>query len=193
MEDRMDALDALTADHNRVRGLFDRFEEAEEADDAATMAEVFVKMHEDLEVHTTIEEEIFYPWARGLSDEVNDLIDEGIQEHHVAKVLLGEIEGLEPGADAWKAKVKVLIEAVEHHAEEEEKEMFPKIRGASSADDREQVGQQLEARKAQLGAPTPADAEGMTKEQLIDLASEQHIPGRSKMDRDELAATVDAR
>ena len=58
------------------------------------MAEVAAKITEDLSVHTTIEEEIFYPWARGLSDEVDELVDEGVEEHHVAKVLLEEIAGL---------------------------------------------------------------------------------------------------
>ena len=189
----MDVLDLLTADHNRVRGHFERFREAEEADDATTMAEVAAKITEDLTVHTTIEEEIVYPWARGVSKEVDELVDEGVEEHHVAKVLLEEIAGLSPDADEWVAKMKVLMENVEHHAEEEEKEMFPKIRSGSQADDREAQGQAIERRKAELGAPVPGDADGLTKEQLVDLASEQHIPGRSKMDREELAATVDAR
>ena len=189
----MDVLELLTADHNRVRGHFDRFREAEEAGDTAAMTEVASKISEDLTVHTTVEEEIFYPWARGISEEIADVIDEGIEEHHVAKVLLEEIAALSPDADEWTAKMKVLIENVEHHAEEEEAEMFPKIRSGSQADVRQSQGQAIDARKSLLGAPVPADAEGMTKKQLIDLATEQHIPGRSKMDRDELAATVDAR
>jgi hemerythrin superfamily protein len=189
----MDVLDLLTADHNRVRGLFDRFREAEEAVDTATMAEVASKIAEELTVHTTVEEEVFYPWARGVAEEVSEVVDEGIEEHHVAKILLEEVTALSPGADEWTAKMKVLMENVEHHAEEEESEMFPKIRSGSQADDRKAQGDEIDARKRELGAPVPAHAEGMTKEQLIDLAAEQHIPGRSKMDRDELAATVDAR
>ena len=189
----MDVLALLTADHNRVRGHFDRFKKAEEASDQATMADVAAKITEDLTVHTTVEEEIFYPWARGLSSEVDDLVDEGMEEHHVAKVLLEEIASLSPGADEWVAKLKVLIENVDHHAEEEESQMFPKIRSASDADDRELQGQKVEGRKGELGGPVSGHAQGMSKEQLIDLASQQHIPGRSKMDREELAATVDAR
>ena len=121
----MDVLALLTADHNRVRGHFDRFKKAEEASDQATMADAAAKITEDLTVHTTVEEEIFYPWVRGLSAEIADLVDEGMEEHHVAKILLEEIVGLTPGADEWVAKVKVLIENVEHHIEEEEKEMLP--------------------------------------------------------------------
>jgi hemerythrin superfamily protein len=189
----MDVLDLLTADHNRVRGHFERFREAEEARDTATMTEVASKITEDLTVHTSVEEEIFYPWARTVSDEVAEVVDEGIEEHHVVKVLLEELAGLSPDADEWTAKMKVLIENVEHHAEEEESEMFPKIRSGSAVEDREAQGQEIDARKRELGAPVPSHADGMTKGQLIDLAAEQHIPGRSKMDRDELAATVDAR
>ena len=186
----MDALTLLTADHNRVRGLFARFSGAKESDDTATMAELAEIIHHELDVHTTIEEDVFYPWARDLSDEIAEVVDEGVEEHHVVKVLLGEIDDLQPGDDEWLAKLTVVIENVEHHAEEEETEMFPKIRSASDLDALETLAADLESKKAQLGAPTLADKQDMTMERLRDLASEQEIPGRSSMDHDELAATV---
>lgn len=68
--------------------------------------------------------------------------------------------------------------------------MFPKIRSNTAADAREQLAEQLEARKRQLGAPTLADKIDLTKEELSKLATEQEIPGRSKMSQEELAATV---
>jgi hemerythrin superfamily protein len=186
----MDALTLLTADHNRVRGLFSRFTSAKESDDAQTLAELAEIIHHELDVHTAIEEEVFYPWARGLSDEIAEVVDEGVEEHHVVKVLLGEIDELQPGDDEWLAKLTVVIENVEHHAEEEETEMFPEIRSASDADALEQVAADLEAKKAQLGAPTLSDKQDLTMDRLRELASEQEIPGRSSMDHDELAATV---
>jgi hemerythrin superfamily protein len=189
----MDALELLTADHNRVRGLFKRFKGAEERDDAATKAEVVAKIVEDLTVHTTIEEEIFYPAVTDLDDEVHDLVTEGIEEHRVAKDLLEQVKGLDADDEEWTAKVKVLIENVEHHAEEEENEMFPKIRSAMASDARDELGQRLEARKKELGAPTTDDAIDLTKEELLAKAKEQEIPGRSTMSTDELAATVDPR
>ena len=189
----MDALDLLTGDHNRVRGLFTQFTSAHEADDMTAAQTVVKKIIEDLEAHTTIEEEIFYPAVRPESDEINESVAEGIEEHHVVKVLIQEIRALEPGSEQWTAKVQVMIENVEHHAEEEETEMFPAVRGETTEAEREELGQRLEARKADLGAPTTADAEGLTKDVLIDLASEQEIPGRSTMSKEELAATVDAR
>jgi hemerythrin superfamily protein len=186
----MDALTLLTADHNRVRGLFARFTAAKEADDTATMAELASQIDTELEVHTTIEEEILYPWVRGLSGEIAEVVDEGVEEHHVVKVLLGEVRDLSPGDDEWVAKLTVVIENVEHHAEEEESEMFPEIRSATDADALEELADRLEARKASLGAPVLADKQDMSTEQLRELAREQEIPGRSSMDHDELAATV---
>ncbi|HKY67200.1 MAG TPA: hemerythrin domain-containing protein [Acidimicrobiales bacterium] len=189
----MDALALLTADHNRVRGLFARFTAAKEAEDEATMAELAAVIDRELDVHTTIEEEVFYPWARGLSEEIAEVVDEGMEEHHVVKVLLGEVRELSPGDDDWVAKLSVVIENVEHHAEEEESEMFPQIRSATDAEALEEQAAALEAKKSALGAPVLADKEGLTTEELRDLAKEQEIPGRSSMDHDELAATVSPR
>jgi hypothetical protein len=125
-----------------------------------------------------------------LSDEIGETVDEGIQEHHVVKVLMSEIGALEPGGDAWVAKMTVLIENVEHHAEEEEGELFPKVRSHSSAEERHQLGDRLDGRKGELGAPVLADTIDLTDAKLRELANAQHIPGRSSMSHDELAATV---
>jgi hemerythrin superfamily protein len=185
----MNALDLLIADHNRVRGLFARFDAAKDAQDAATMVELAGKIFDELTVHTTIEEEIFYPEVHDTTEDIADTVDEGVQEHHVVKVLMEELRGVEGGSDEWVAKMTVLIENVEHHADEEEKEMFPPLR-RPLADALEAMTPRLEARKAQLGAPILADKIDLTKEELLELAREQEIPGRSGMSQEELAATV---
>ncbi len=187
----MDALSLLTADHNRLRGLFARFQSAEEEKNSAEMVELAGRIITELDVHTTIEEEIFYPEIKGGDEELKDAIDEGMEEHHVAKVLIAEIKALSPDDDAWVAKMKVLIESVEHHAGEEEEEMFPETRTTFDKAVLEDLGTRLEARKAALGAPTAADKEHLTTEELRALASAQEIPGRSFMNREELVATVD--
>src|SRR4051812_20809599 len=97
----MDALELLTADHNRVRGLFKRFKDAEEKDDAATMQQVASKIVEELTIHTTIEEEIFYPAIKDASEEVRDVVEEGWQEHLVAKRIIEELGACETGSDPW--------------------------------------------------------------------------------------------
>jgi hemerythrin superfamily protein len=189
----MDALGLLAGDHNRVRGLFARFESAKESDDTAQLVTLAEKIFEELEVHTTLEEEIFYPAVHDLSDDLGEVVDEGIQEHHVVKTLMGELGGTEAGSDEWVAKMAVLIENVEHHAEEEEKEMFPDVRSAAGAEMLEELSTRMEARKAELGAPTLADTIDLTKSELLEKAKEQEIPGRSSMSQEELAAAIDPR
>jgi hemerythrin superfamily protein len=189
----MDSLDLLTGDHNRVRGLFSRFKDAKEADDLETMTALSAKILEELQVHTTIEEEIFYPALHDATEEIHESITEGYEEHHAAKSTMVEIAAMAPNTEDWAAKVTVLIEMVEHHAEEEESNLFPKVRTATDPAQREDLAEQMEARKIELGAPTSADAASMTKEQLAELAKDQAIPGRSTMDQDELARTVDPR
>ena len=189
----MDAIALLTGDHNRVRGLFKQFKSAEEADDKATMKKVAPKIFENLEVHTTIEEEIFYPEIKSTSEDVKDVVAEGFEEHNVAKTLIAEAKAEEIGSEKWVAKMKVLIENVEHHAEEEEKEMFPPLRNGLGKERLVALAEKMEARKAELGAPTSADTRDLSKEKLEELASKQEIPGRSKMSQEELALTVDPR
>lgn len=186
----MQAIELLIADHNRVRGLFTRFQDAHDAEDTPTMLDVAVKIFEDLEVHTMIEEEVFYPAVHDTSQEIGEVVDEGIEEHHVAKTLMDEIAGVEPGSDEWVAKMTVLIESVEHHAEEEELEMFPAVRAQLPSQRLEELATELEARKRSLGAPVLEDKIDLTKQELLELAREQQIPGRSSMSQEELAATV---
>jgi hemerythrin superfamily protein len=185
----MNALDLLIADHNRVRGLFTRFKSAKDAEDKTEMIELAGKIFDELTVHTTIEEEIFYPAVHDTTDDIAETVDEGVQEHHVVKGLMEELGQVEGGSDEWVAKMSVLIENVEHHAEEEEKEMFPPLRNPLSEELEEMVAR-LEERKAELGAPVLADKIDLPKEQLLNLAQEQEIPGRSSMSQEELAATV---
>jgi hemerythrin superfamily protein len=189
----MDALDLLTADHNRVRGLFARFQDAKSDDDTALMGELAEAIFSELKVHTEIEEKIFYPGVRELDEEVAEEVDEGLQEHHVVDVLIEEAQALMPGEDEWIAKMAVLIENVEHHADEEEQEMFPEVRAHSDADTRNSWGERMEALKDQRGAPTSAAAQKLSTAELRQLATEQQIPHRSTMNREALIATVDAR
>ncbi len=186
----MDALAILTADHNRVRGLFTRFNKAKEADATQEMSSLSEEIINELTVHTSIEESQFYPWVDGISDDTHETVSEGIEEHQVVKRLITEIQALQPGQDEWTAKMTVLIENVEHHAKEEEEELFPKVRAATNSDARDALGEELEAAKKELGAPVLADKIDLTLTELKDLATSQEIPGRSTMDHDELAATV---
>lgn len=186
----MNALQLLTADHNRVRGLFAQARTAHEGDDTATLATVAQTIFTELEVHTRIEEEVFYPEVKAASDELAEMVAEGVEEHHVVDHLIAEMKALDPSDDTFAAKLTVMMENVEHHADEEEGEMFPQIDKAFDDARLAELGTRLEARKAELGAPTVADKEHLSTDELASLAREQEIPGRSNMRREELLATV---
>lgn len=189
----MDATKLLIGDHNRVKGLFSRFNEAEEKQDTATMQQLAGQIAEELHVHTQVEEQVFYPGVRGADDSIEELVAEGLEEHHVVDQLIEELGGVEAGGEQWTAKLKVLMENVEHHVEEEEGEMFPKVRSKVGNQELEALAAQMSAKKRELGAPTLADAIDLTKEKLLEKAREQDIPGRSSMSHEELAAAVDPR
>lgn len=143
----MDAIQLLISDHNEVRGLFEQFRQAHEAEDMDRMKELQKEIFSELETHTRIEEDIFYPAVRETDEEeLAETVDEGVQEHHVVKILMREIEEVS-GDDTFQAKMKVLIENVEHHAGEEETEMFPELRQKMDQARLEELGAELEAAK----------------------------------------------
>ena len=145
----MDAVKLIKDDHKKVKELFRQFEKARTADRKKTIAEE--AMHE-LEVHAQIEEEIFYPAAKAKADkEGKELVAEAVEEHHVVKVLIGELQAMREVNEQYEAKFTVLIENVEHHIEEEEKEMLPDAK-KTLGKDIEMLGDEMQARKEQLMA-----------------------------------------
>ena len=144
----MDAIELLTADHDTVRELFDQFRAADESGDEERQRDLQKQIFEELETHTRIEEDIFYPAVKALDvEDLRETVDEGVQEHHVVKVLMREITDLSDN-DVFVAKMTVLIENVEHHAEEEEKEMFPDLRDKMGQERLDELGRELEAAKS---------------------------------------------
>src|SRR3546814_6451660 len=98
-----------------------------------------------------IEEEIFYPAVQDTNEDISESVDEGEQEHHVAKVLMGELGEVEPASDVWVAKMMVLIENIEHHADEEESEMFPPLRSKRSADELKALAEKMRSEERSVG------------------------------------------
>lgn len=181
----MDALELLKSDHDKVRGLFNDFRSAAEQDDAARMGELCSEVFNELTVHTSIEEEIFYPAVREAGgEELNEQTDESWEEHHVVDVLMEEIRALDPGDAAFKAKMTVLMENVEHHAQEEEDEMFPQVRELMSNDDLQAMGQKLQEAKKRM------ELSSTSKEELQQQAREMDIEGRSSMTKEELSEAI---
>lgn len=142
-----DAISLLMADHEAVKDLFEQFEGLT---DRAKVSKKRLadEICSELTKHTMIEEEIFYPAVRGAGKEFEDMIDEAVVEHASAKQLIAEIEAMDAGEDLYDAKVKVLSEMIEHHVQEEEGELFPKVRKANL--DLAALGQQMAERKEEI-------------------------------------------
>lgn len=144
------AIQLLQEDHRKVQKLFKEFEKHAEQGDEPGKVEIAEQICMELKVHTRIEEEIFYPALYDAFDEP-DLVDEAVVEHASAKELIEQIEGMVGSDDLYDAKVKVLGEYVNHHIEEEEKEIFPKAKKCGL--DLEGLGESMAFRKDELMAP----------------------------------------
>ena len=143
-----DAIAILTADHKKVKALFKQFAKLKDDEgDESEKREIVEQICQELTVHATIEEEVFYPAVREELDEP-DLMDEALVEHAGAKDLIAQLKEMSPEDDLYDAKVTVLGEQIDHHVEEEEGEMFPKAKKAKM--DLEQLGAQLLERKEEL-------------------------------------------
>ena len=114
------------------------------------------EMIEDLSIHAVIEEQVFYPAVRTKVPDLQDDVLEAIEEHHIVKWTLSELQDLDAGAENFAPKVTVLIENVQHHVKEEEKELFPKVRKAMTRSELADLGDQLEsAKRAAPKSPHP--------------------------------------
>jgi len=138
----MDAFNLLKADHKKVAQLFDELESA----NGKAKLEVFEQIKTELELHTHIEEKIFYPALEKPRD-THDLTLEAYEEHDVVKKLLQQLSRARTANDEWEAQAKVLRENVEHHVEEEENELFPKAESALGEEKIEALGEEMAAEK----------------------------------------------
>lgn len=144
-----DAIALLKQDHEKVRTLLGQLENAT----GPRRQKLLGQIETELKVHTTIEEEIFYPAYREAARKKEDkkLYFEAVQEHHVVDLVLPEMnDGSSP--EELKARAKVLKDLVEHHADEEEKEMFPRARKAMDKDELRSLGEMMLRRKEDLTA-----------------------------------------
>jgi hemerythrin superfamily protein len=141
-----DVLSLLTRDHREVDALFHRFE-ATGPRAQKERADLVGRIIEALSVHAALEETVFYPAVRAELEEQNDQVLEALEEHHVVKWTLSELEDLGPDDERYAAKVTVLIESVRHHVDEEEHELFPRLRKALGASRLRELGAELAVSK----------------------------------------------
>ncbi|HZZ84703.1 MAG TPA: hemerythrin domain-containing protein [Anaeromyxobacteraceae bacterium] len=152
----MNAIDLLKQQHREVDALFQKFEKA--GDGARkTRSAICRDVSDRLAMHAEIEERIFYPATKDARTE--DLLREAVEEHLSAKRIIADLVEQEPEAEELSAKMSVLREQVKHHVEEEEKELFPKVRKALDADLLEQLGDQMTELMEELQAKGDARLE----------------------------------
>ena len=147
-----DAVELIKSDHRKVEKLFREFEEA--GDRAyKTKQDLVTQIITELEVHATVEEETYYPAVEAKArKDGKELVAEAVEEHHVVKILLGELRSMSSEDEAFDAKVTVLMENVRHHVEEEEEELLPQSEKLLGSDELARLGEEMAARKQQLGA-----------------------------------------
>ena len=154
----MDAIALLKQDHKTVEGLFKQFEAL--GDRAVKQKQKIVaKIIRELAIHAAVEEMLFYPAVRAAAaeaetkaaDAADDLILESLEEHHIVKWTLSELQKMSPEDERYDAKMEVLMESVRHHVEEEEEDLFPKVRRLLK-DVLDDLGMRME--KAKKLAPT---------------------------------------
>jgi hemerythrin-like domain-containing protein len=143
----MKATDLLKKQHREVEGLFKKVEKAEDGQERRQLMD---EIRMSLEAHTTIEEEIFYPAvAETGTKKAEEMVNEAFEEHHVVKLVLKELPTVDPQDERFEAKMTVLSELVEHHVDEEEKEMF-KIASKLGKEESEDLAQRMETRFEEL-------------------------------------------
>ena len=147
----MDAITLLKDDHNTVEQLFKRFEQAGERAHVQKR-QIVDRIIEELSVHAAIEEQVFYPVARAAVPDTETIALESLEEHHIVKWLLSELEEMDPAHERFDAKVTVLIENVRHHVEEEENDFFPKVRAHLGRSELAEMGETMA--NAKTTAPT---------------------------------------
>ena len=148
---KINAVDLLKKDHKAVRELLKELADTKTRS-AQKRERLFAKIHQDLKAHTTIEEEIFYPAYHEAAKTHPDLklFFEAEEEHGLVDIVLGALQAGDPASEEYGAKCKVLKDLVDHHAKEEEGEMFPRARRLLGKKRLEDLGGEMQARKEQI-------------------------------------------
>lgn len=149
----MNAIELLKADHRKVDHLFGKVKATEESEHK----ELFEQIKAELDVHTHIEETIFYPKLKE-EKELEDIVLEGIEEHHQAKMFLRELASLTEDSEKFEPKLKVLMEDITHHVMEEEGKMFPDVEKLFDEATLEELGKQMEEEKKNFKKSQTASA-----------------------------------
>lgn len=141
----------LKQDHVKVKALLAELSETTERAVSKRTA-LRQQIAQEILVHTTLEEEIFYPAFKAVCKKRDNekLYFEAVEEHHAADTVLADLMKADPSTLSFAGKAKVLRELIEHHAKEEEEDMFPLAKKLIPAEQLEMLAQRMEERKAVL-------------------------------------------
>jgi hemerythrin superfamily protein len=183
----MDVTRMLEADHREVESLFEQIEKAEGSDRTPLIEE----LARSLAGHMELEEEVVYPALKPVTGE--ESVQEGLTEHELARKTLAEMQALAPDEPGFGAALDAVKAGIEHHVEEEEDTVFPKLR-SEGARVLEDMATPFMKKRLELGLPMVADAlaAAATKEELREEASSAGIEGASSMNKAELAEALAA-
>ena len=184
----MDAINVLKHDHRTVRGLFRKFAQSGKR---ATMAKrrISDQVFNELEIHTAVEGEIFYPAVRDAGNGKGyELVREAFAEHDAVTNLINDLKGLSHNDDEYDAKFTVLEENVKHHIEEEERHLFPYAERTLDETRLKDLGRQMADRKHALTAPSLLGesirrAKAFVREAVAAVSGAGHEPNHPRQTR----------
>lgn len=182
--EEQNAIDMLLEDHKKVQKMFKDFEKLDREDTEACQ-ELVSTACIALKVHSMLEKELFYPAVRDQVDkeEDEDMLNEAEVEHQTVDQLIETIEGMDAGDAMYAAHFTVLSEYVKHHVQEEEKEMFPRVKKLKSLD-LEALGEEMKARKqelmAEFGGEEDAGLQEVDEDEEASDSAEEEETGAEK-------------
>ena len=183
----MDVTKLLEADHRQVEQLFGKIERA----DGAARMPLIDELATSLRAHMELEEKVVYPTIEPVVG--HEPVEEGNKEHELARKSLAEMLGLAPDEPGFGAALDAVKAGISHHVEEEEGEVFPKVRKDSAVLD--EMATPFMKKRVELGMPMDADAlaKASTKSELLGEAKQAGVDGASSMTKDQLAKALVAK
>jgi len=146
----MDIFELITNDHEKVLHIFEQLEKNKHKA-SKNKESLFEKLHSEIEIHATAEEHTFYP-ALQQFEQAKDKVIESLEEHHVVRLLLSELQKLDKGDEHWDAKLSVLKENIEHHMSEEEGPVFDMAQDFMDEEQLDNIATQFQKDKKEIKA-----------------------------------------
>ncbi len=178
----MNAIQLIQSDHAAVEQLFRRFERSRGA--GGELRRIVRALVKELSIHAAIEEQLLYPALRRRRDGSPPEVLEALEEHHLVKLTLRELEGMRPSDARYRAKVAVLAENVRQHVREEERNLLPQLRRRMDPEELRALGNAMALlKKTAPTRPHPASPDEPPANLLAGVAASAYDRGREAVAR----------